>query len=301
MLSVFLSSFSVISSERQLKFSTRIQLPDDHRLRGVTVSRDRIYVLCRSSSSSSSSSDQNSILVFDDCDPFELRMRIQLTRVVDPEDFEFVERTESFYISDSRERCIWRMRRVQCSITRWIKSRGRPATLSSSSTGRHLLMAMRGKTFTTLEVYDVTSGHLNHSVVLPADVVNVRHVTMTSSGTSYLLHQLDRWTQWCISEFMIDAEEVKLLQRFTAKDATQQLTDPLYLAVDLDDQVFVTDSWSNRVVQLDSTLTWKRFLSASSPGNEAKQLSLVWTNRLHFDCRKGHLIVGGLGSVDLFI
>lgn len=161
-------------------------------------------------------------------------------------------------------------------------------------------MALRGKTFTTLAVYDVTSGHLNHSVVLPADVMNVRHVAMTSSGTFYLLHQLDRWTQWSISEFMMDAEEVKLLQRFTAKESTQLLTDPLYLAVDLEDQVYVTDSWSNRVVQLDSTLTWKRFLSASSPGNEAKQLSLVWSNRLHYDCRKGRLIVGGLNSVDIF-
>lgn len=231
-------------------------------------------------------------------------MRIQLTRIVEPEDVEFVERSDSFYISDSAERCIWRMRRGRwSSIARWVKSPGRPVTLSSSSTGRHLLMALREETFNTLAVYDVTSGRLNHSVVLPADVVNVRHVAMTSSGTFYLLHQLDRWTQWCISEFMIDSEEeVKLIQRFTARDSAEQLTDPLYLAVDLDDQVYVTDSRSKRVVQLDSTLTWKRFLraSSSSPGNGVDQLSLVWSNRLHYDCRRRHLFVGGLNSVDLF-
>ena len=80
-----------------------------------------------------------------------------------------------------------------------------------------------------------------------------------------------------------------VVSRFVPQNETQELNNSCYLALDSDDRVFVADSGSDRVVLLDSDLSWIRVLCPT----EDDDLISSSQHRLCYDKVEKQLIVAG--------
>lgn len=153
------------------------------------------------------------------------------------------------------------------------------STLSSTGDGR-LLATSRGKTFSTIDIYETTAP-LMRSVVLPTNFKNVRHVVETLSGTFCVLRQLqvsdprDWGNRWRVSEMVFDDErlQVEMLRRFSPADPTQRLNDPQYLAINFDDSSVIPST--TRLFNWTPTSSGKRASSGRRVGKEVMMMIAV--------------------------
>jgi len=286
-------------------FINRLDIGNTKDESGVTKLRNEIYVLCRSSPSSY---PRVIFCVFEDRSPFLLIKKIKAYEIKSPEDMASCERENCLYVSDSSvaNKCIWKIRRKTggtFEIIRWLKTDYQPFTLSLSSFNGQLLVIGYWDSWPILRIYGSDATY--RSIQLPKDVERPRHAVETSTGNFIIIH---RWTEkavkldsglngkqmrmWVVSEITRDRQMV--IRRFIPSNETQILKNPLHLSLDSEDNVFVADSDNNRVILLDSDLTWNRILCPMKEEEETKILS-PW--RLCYDEDKKQLIVGGFLSL----
>src|ERR1043165_5625674 len=72
----------------------------------ITKLRSEIYVICLRFSS-----DPNVIFVFEDRNPFKLQKKIDIKQIQDPYDIASSEKDNCLYVSDSIEKCVWKITR----------------------------------------------------------------------------------------------------------------------------------------------------------------------------------------------
>ena len=291
-----------------VNFTERINVGKNETVSGVTKLRNEIYVLCQPFPCV--------IRVFKDRNPIPFQEEIAIKEIGDPKDIHSSEKDNCLYVSDQREKCVWKIRRqtyYKHKIIRWLIIDYAPHTLSVSSNG-HLLLVTAWSSI--LNIYG-SDAELIRSIPLPTEIEGSIHAVETSMGNFIILHQcmeneeqetgpnggIKEW-MWTVSELTRDGQ---MVHRFSPSNETEKLKNPRYLTLDSDDQVFVTDTENDRVILLDANLIWNRILCPSKEDhdeNEEEEKKIRRPLRSCYDERKTQLIVGGghfyLGGFNIY-
>lgn len=255
---------------------TRLQVPADY-IYGVTTLRDNVYVLCQSPSS---------LAVFRGQSPFDLLETVDIAVIRKPEDIGASQRDVCLYISDSGGKCIWKKTRDQPMM--WLSNVDWPFTLSVSGEGQ-VLIARKGQP-SVMELY----GHdsvLVQCISMPTDIIDPLHCVQTTTGNLIVSH----WWRDSVTEGVCELTcDGQIVRRFIGNGKSQELTFPRYLTLDSDDRIFVTDFDDNRVVMLDSDLSWIRVLLTKDVD------AIEYPERLFFDKKKKQLMIGHVDGVDVY-
>ena len=267
--------------------------------------RQEICVLCRTFHSSSPA-----IFVFQNRNPFRLNAKIDIGLVRAPEDIGSSQEDNCFVVIDSEEKCVWKIARQTGDYHKFLYLQSShlfhyPSTLSVSCDGQELLILTRH----SLAIYravglEVVDQEPLHVVQLPSDFEDPLHAVEASSGHFVVLHSLKQdfgnttepkakeKRMFVISKLTRDGRLV--VRRFIPQNKTQQLKGPYYLELDSDDRVFVVDDVNNRVMLLDSDLSWMQIICPSE--GKDRTIRTPYRPRLCYDKVERQLIVAGCSN-----
>lgn|SRR6218665_2212293 len=161
-------------------FTQQINVGKSKYVRGVTVLRDNIYVLCRPSAKVI-----NVCLTRNSSQP---QMEMEIPGVKSPVDVESSEKETCLYVSDFLQKCIWKITRNtdgRPNIIQWLTLDYHPSTLSVSSDDQLLMV---NATLSILNIYG-SDTQLILSIRLSEDFRNPRHAVETSTGNFIISHQ----------------------------------------------------------------------------------------------------------------
>lgn len=258
--------------------------------------RQEICVLCRNNSSS-----PNVIRVFHNRNPFRLNTKIDIGEIEYPNDIGASDEENCFFVIDSKNKCVWKIGRQTGDhhVFLHLQSTHFPhlAMLSVSCDGHELLIL----TLSSLDIYRAfgPEGAAQKQplvvIQLASDIEEPLHTVETSSGHFVILHSLKqendetgekkRKPVYAVSKVTRDGRLV--VRRFVPQNKTQELNGPCYLALDSDDRVFVSDAECDRVILLDSDLTWIRNICSTE--DEDKSINTPY--RLCYDKEERQLTV----------
>ena len=292
-----------------VNFTERINVGSNETVCGVAKLGNEIYVLCQPF--------PRVIRIFHGRSPFCFLEEIGIKEMEDPKDIQSIDKENCLYVSDQREKCVWKITRqtdYQHIVIRWLTLDYAPHCLSVSRNG-HLLLVTAWSSI--LDIYG-SDAELLRLIHLPRDIEDSIHAVETSMGNFVILHQCmeteeelesrpngrsKKWA-WTVSEF---TREGQMVRRFIPLNETQKLKNPRYITLDSNDQVFVTDTGNDRVILLDPDLKWNRILCSSNDEHheeEEEETKIRRPLRSYYDERQKQLIVGGgyfyLGGFNIY-
>ena len=251
---------------------------------GVTWFENKIYVVCRGS---------NRVHVFPDQEPFdELKEEeIKIEGMKDPEDMSASKVSRSMFISDSGDRCLWRVQMSGGGISRW-EMDGTPGSLSITSSDELIVDVQREDRY-YLDIFSCLDVTRTQSIPLPTEVKNVRHAVQSSNGNIIILHSTENFPDvYQISELSIDGRNfIRTFDPRSVQSMNFKNWDPRHLSFDDDGHLFVADYRHERVYLLSSQLTDPQILLKTF------QHQLLGLQRLVYVREKQQLIVGQAGSI----
>lgn len=276
---VFISALSptVIRLQKRLEETSYVH--------GIVRLNDSLYVLCH---------QPNAVRVYEcnDDDAFPFQRQILLQLIVQPWDIAASSRSNCLYVTDSHNRCVWKIKESCGSqVAKWLHDASSlQFTLSVTSNGQVLLVT-GGAPRLSLELY-TPDAELARSIRLPGHVFSPVHAVVTTSGNFVVIYGWWNSKRWGICKLNSEGETVR---QFRPMNDSQQLNCPWHLALDEDDGVFVADYENNRVIVLDSDLSWvKILLSQDNDG-----LTEPWRLLYYAGSRK-LLVVAHLHKVDVY-
>ena len=237
-------------------------LDDFIYLRGVTKLRNEIFILCLIAFKV-----PHVIGVIEDRRPFRFQRNIEIKTIKEPSDIGSCEKENCLYVSDFKEKCVWKITRTtdyEHTIIKWLATDYQPRTLSVSSGGQLLMV---NDSLSTLMIYG-SDAELIRSIQLPEDMKNPRHAVETSIGNFIILHfcienegKGENWSMKRLPKKKLVVSELTRngeIRRFTSSIKPQELSYSGYLSLNSDDQVFVADTSNHSVTLLNSDLRSNR-------------------------------------------
>lgn len=277
----------------------------------VTKLVGRICVLCGSAGQPTAAIV---VLVFEDGSPFGLQRRIRVQEIRRPWDMVSSRVDNCLYVTDLESRSIWKIEGGDdYKLTLWLSGIGAPFTLSLSGDGQ-LCLTRIGQPLSSLEIYGPDS-QLCLSILLPEEMKDTLHAVETSTGNFVILYRRspiqktkdsERRTggsdspdgvssggnlMWGVSEVTRDG--LMVINSFVPADESKRLNHPEHLVSSVDsDLVFVADTRNDRVIQLNSDLTWNQTLIPTHQMDQPTR-RINWPKRLHYDEHSKQLLVVG--------
>ena len=236
---------------REIKLLKRFEIIkkiNENPVLGVTWLKNKIYVVCEQS---------NMVHVFQDHPPFSELEGITIKRMTRPYDIAASEASRTIFISDGDERCVWTVQMLDtCSKIRKWKIDGCPETLSITLAD-NLSVVVRREDRYTLDICSCSDVNQTHSIYLPQEIQDIRHMFQPSSGNAIISYSTERFPSvYMISELSIN--EGTFIHTFDprlVRSVNIKNWKPEYLSIDGEGHIFVADSHSDRVYQLNSQLT----------------------------------------------
>lgn len=242
----------------------------------VTKLWNQIYVVLPSPSS---------IQVYDDQNPFTLQREIKITEIESPRDIESCESKRCLYITDYKNKCVWKLTTTDDWVTKWLEGIENPFTLSIYDDEN--VVISRNSELSSVEIYSPDASLIRRTR-LPSDVSSLRHAVVRSNGNFVVAH-LRRASEsvykWVVSEVNSDGQ---IIQNFNSDDRSQQLNVTSHLSLDSDDRVTIADYYNNRLIMLDSDLKWINVIQLD---REKKDHRIHSPWRLFHDRKKNEILV----------
>jgi len=239
---------------------------------GVTQLDDIVYFVCQTSST---------IARFD-ATTHERLPDISVTGMSRPWDIAACARPARLYVTDSGE-CVWRV--SGADTERWLiqspSDPFRPRALSLTSS-RLLVTPLNDS---QLRQFDTAGGDELRRVRLP-DYMNPEHAVESPTGTFVVAYRNTQLHQYQVSEVNTEGQ---VLRQFSGP-----LDVPVYIAIDSQGHILVTDSHNRRILLLDAQLALRRVII------DEHQLNDQCPFRFCYEEQSGQLLVGFLRSVAVF-
>jgi len=247
-------------------------------VQSVTSMHNVIYVLCSLSPT---------ILRFDATTHQRLRnFSVNVTSLMSPHDIVACERTSQLYIADYE--CVWRVSGDGTDVQRWLPTtptdKMNPWTLSVTSA--HVLVTLPD--VMQLVQFD-SGGNELRRIQLPSHFVP-RHAIQSPAGTFIVSHNDTQLDRDLVSEVGTSGE---VLRQFGGS-GLPSLRWPDHLDVDSRGNVFVADTYSRRILLLDTQLKLRRVIV------DERQLNSKPLRGLHYLEQTRHLLVALDDSVAVF-
>jgi len=211
-----------------------------------------------------------------------------MTEIVLPQDIASCNKENCLYVTDSNRQYVWKISRDKNDnhvITeQWLYIvLGDPCTVSVNKDGQ-LLMIRHRHPLSDLEIY-CCDCRLFLTVHLHRDIHKPGHAVETPSGNFIILHERledDFRSEKVVSEVTRDGQMV--ICTFA-----ERLTNPRYLSLDYDGEVFVADEGflSGKVILLQPGLMQNLTICPTGDNNN----SINEPSRLFYDDENRHLFV----------
>lgn len=266
-----------------------VRLPEETSyVHGIARLNESLYVLCH---------QPNALRVYDcsrDDEAFAFQREIPLRLIVQP--WDMGASSNCLYVTDSHKKCVWKIQETSGNeVVMWLKNVSSQQFTLSVTSDDQVLLATGGTVGTPLprlELY-TPDARLARSIPLPGHIFSPVHAVVTSSGNFVVIYGWWNSKRWGICELNSEGQTVR---QFIATDDSQQLNWPWHLALDEDDRIFVADYENNRVILLDSDLSWVKIVLRQ----DTDGLTEPW--RLLLLCSRNQklLVVAHLHKVDVY-
>ena len=246
-------------------------LPEGEPVDGVTLLAGEIYFLRWKA--------RDQVEVYD-VTTYRLQRRLTVPYARRFTDMTSCEHNRCVYIGDVSCSCVHRLD-VQGAVTQWAVN-DRPCSLSVNAAHNVLVTCPRVRKIKEFSSH----GHLLRELTLPDDVIRPWHAIQTRSGQFIVCHAgIGPVRRVC----MISADGRHIVHSHGGHwgSDTDQYNEPLHLAVDDNERVFVADSVNSRVTLLSPTLQYVG--QVVSPD----QLKRGHPVSLYLDTQRRHLYVAG--------
>ena len=251
--------------EPQLLYSTGA---GSKEVRGVTCLGDEVFVVREATAE---------VEVYDV--RLSLKRRIPVPGLAYPYDVEPCAKNNRLYICDWVGKCVYRVE-LNGKTTNW-KVKAEPTSLSVTKKSNIIAILYN---ICTLSEF-TPDGYLIREIYLKQDVANPLHFVQLTSGLLLVCHRGSQHRVCTIGE------DGSVVQSYGGPpgSGTGQLLSPHHLFVDKQGFILVADSNNNRVVLLNSSLTFVKELI--SPNRELNH-NIFYSIRLFLDESRGLLYVG---------
>lgn len=234
----------------------------------------------------------NSIRIYSDLGLRLIQSQIKIAKVKLPWDLAASDYDRCLYVTDRGNRCVWKITSPKHRVTRWLSDIGSPYTLSVAADG-HIVLPRQGLP-SRVVVYTSEAVPI-HDVQLPADIENPLYALMSSSTETLWLSYGKLYRRMRgICELTVEGNVVR---SYEPKESHQELEDsvghPCHLSLDAaGGRLFVADYGNDRVVLLNSDLSWNQIVV--SPAKDA----IRKPSRICYDEAERRLIVGHMGEFE---
>lgn len=241
-------------------------IPGDSGAVGVTVVNNELFIV---------RAEADKVEVYD-MEALALKRHVTIHGMKDPWGLAACSHNNCLYISDNKLRSIRRVDLSTDKIASWSIGCA-PCGLSITIRGTLLVTVMRPP-----KMQEYTSdGILKREVKLDVSVRHPLHAVQQSSGLLVVSHGSSGQNRVCII-----ADTTGCILRSYGESTYEALKYPRHLALDVQGNVLVTDSYNNRVVVLYPTLNYFGCVSIQD-GHK-----LCYPYALHLDQLSGRLYIG---------
>ena len=177
---------------------------------------------------------------------------IELKEMKNSQDMVASKLSRSIFISDSGNRCLWRIQNPRREISRWGVD-GKPSKLSISSSDVLVVVVFRGGCL-YLNLYRSSDVMLIESIPLPTAIHALNHAVQLSNGNFIISHSMDDDPdEFLISELSVDGR--RFIRIFDPRNFAIDYWEPEYLSIDEDGNIFIADYSNGKIVLLHSRWT----------------------------------------------
>src|SRR6218665_667963 len=255
----------------------------------IAFSQTRINVLC---------GDPRRIFVYEDRAPFTWEGSLFLDWMIEPETMVASPSSDHLYVSDSGNDCIYMISREEGSYvkSKWMCD---DDLMIQSLSGDGSTILATNKYLYKVKLYSTEYASLLHSFELPIDTYSLewchraQSVVKTSTGDFIVSCGLRKDYTKFICKFR---KAGSLVECYTMRGASEELTHPIHTSLTSDDRVIVADTWNNRILLLNSDLTGYRvLLTGNCDGGVLKPVFLSYKTEL-----KLLVVVNFEGNITLY-
>lgn len=233
----------------------------------------------------------NSIRLYSDPGPRLLQSQIKISRIKLPWDLAASDSDRCLYVTDRGNRCVWKITSPKHRVSKWLSGIGNPYTLSVTADG-HVILPRQG--FPSYVIIYTSNAVPVRCIQLPADLESPLHAVASSTEKLWLSYgKLYRRTRG-ICEV---TAEGKVVRSYEPEESHQELEDsaghPCQLSLDpVSDRLFVADYGNNRVILLNSDLSWNQVVVCKTKDG------IRQPSRICYDATEMRLIVGHTGEFE---
>ena len=252
-------------------------------VKGVTWLENKIYVVCRGS---------NRVHVFPDQEPFqELKEEeIKISDMKQPWDMTASKVSQSIFITDRGERCLWRVQMPGGAISRH-EMDGMPSTLYITSSDELIVVGVREDHW-YLDIFSCSDVNRKQTIPMSSEIKEVLHAVRSSNGNTVMSFSTKEFPDvYQIGEVSVDGKTfIRTLDPRSLKSGNIEVWIPDHLIpFGTDGCLLVADFRHQQVHLLNSQLTDLQVLL------KTYQHQLNKPHRLCFVTGTQHLIVGQAG------
>ena len=218
----------------------------------IAFSQTRINVLC---------DNPQRIFIYDDKSPFNLETSLSLDWMFVPENMVASPSSDHLYVCDSGNACIYMIYREGGSYlnSKWLCDND--VRIRSLSGDGSTILATNMYLY-KLMLYNTEYASLFHSFNLPVntylELCHIVKIAVKTSTGDFIVScgsHLDSTGDICKFN-----KAESMVRCYTPRITSEELTHPIHMSLTSDDQVIVADTWNNRILLLNSDLTWNRVL-----------------------------------------
>lgn len=227
----------------------------------------------------------NVISVYKTAPTFKHMKEITVDGLSEPFDMAACPLNRCLYITDSENKCVWKVQAADGKATKWMENIFDPFTISVSSKGNVLMVRQPN----TVAEYNVEGAVVEKCRVdYVPKIEDIQHAVENEQGNFVVIHGGQRDKVHAICEVSKDGG---LLRSFGSDpgNGAQQLRNPRHVAVDDQDRVYVVDAFNDRVLQLDKRLQTVLKIPCSARSQP-----------LRLAINDGQILIGRYGAVDVF-
>ena len=220
-------------------------LPEGDAVNGVTLLGDEVFVLRLKM-------ERDQVEVYDVI-TYRLQRRMSLPNCRGVTDITSCEYYHCVYVADPSNMCIYRVK-AQRGTTTWWAVNDMPAGLSVNKAHNVLVTCILVGKIKEFSSY----GDLLRIMALPYDVIHPWHAIQLTSGQYVVCHGTDNDFRRRVCVLSADCSHIVHVHGGQPGRNIGQLNDPIRLAVDDNEFVFVADMRNQRVTLLSPTLNYVR-------------------------------------------
>lgn len=251
----------------------------------VSKVKEHIYVLCFDTSRPAT------IRAYDDSSPHDLLLITVLEGFGTAFDMVSIENTNTLYVSDWKNECIWKIDPERNKVSKWLSKVGFGTSFSAAN-DNHLLVLRSLRDRLYFVIYNQDAKFVrSRSVLLPRDFRYPFNVVQKPNGEFIVSHSINSSPSKIVSFLSTDG---KIISQHTLEEENRYAKVQLFLDTESNNLIAAELDYGNIYLLDQKTLNWNRIYRSSE--------SYVFggLHGWHYDAKKTQLVRVLNSTVEIF-